>query len=127
MEPKVLSITSNQVRLDVKIRPATVGDGMRKSMLEEMAKAVQIEDPGDKVSAVKVFPRCIACSEGTVSYFPSPDEDKEALVINIVDLTPQAFVALPYEIGERWLNDVLVVNPAFNIKIDTSPEASKNA
>ena len=116
MKTKTIDLTEKGFPLCITLRSATVGDNMRKSMLTAQAISSGITDPAEQTVAVIVYPRCVACTvEGTV-------DNKLAR-----EMTPQEFIALPWEVGEAWLSAALELNPGWDLENlnNDSEEAKK--
>jgi hypothetical protein len=113
MPTNTLDVTADGITAIVRLRSATVGDNMRKSMLASRAVESPLPDYSDQVVAYSIFPRCLACAvDGTVN-------GKE-----IKDLTAAEFVELPAEIGEAWLTAALELNPGWSLNPPKPAEAA---
>ncbi len=111
------TFTANGVTVQVTLRQATVGDNMRKAILEANAGSNQFADYAEQVVAYSIFPRCVAAASGVIHW---PGHDPEEM--DIKDLRAADFIALPGEIGEAWLTEVVRLNPFWDLLPATQAE-----
>ncbi len=110
----ILQMTVDRVTLDVVVRHATVADAMRQALLTNKAADYTYQSEAEHAVAVMIYPRCVACSQGTVEI------NGQAKLVD--ELTPQEFCVLPYEIGETWLQAVIEENPGWALQIEETSE-----
>lgn len=104
METKKLELTVGDCEVSLTMRRATIGDDMRKSMLAAAAMEKPLADKSDQVVALVVYPRCMACLvEGKIG-------EKDAKGLSV-----EEFLALPYQIGDAWIDGVIELNPGWRL------------
>ncbi len=113
----MLQMTVDQVMVDLVARHATVADAMRQAMLANKATEYTYQSDAERAVAVMIYPRCVACSQGTVEI--------NGQAKSVDELTPQEFCALPYEIGEAWLQAVIEENPSWALQLEEKSSEKK--
>ena len=112
---KTIELTENGVTAFITVRPATAGDSLRREMLASAAFDNPQSDSVDQTLAVVFYPRCLACSDGTVAGLP------------VKELTTFDFCGLPAAIFEAWWSAVLELNPRWGFgKSQTQEQEALN-
>lgn len=107
---KTIELTENGVVAFITIRPATASDELRREMLASAAFENPQTDSVDQTLAVVFYPRCVACSDGTVAGLP------------VKELKPADFSALPGHIFNTWWSAVQELNPRWGLGKNQTPE-----
>lgn len=105
---KKLELSAEGVTVGLTIRHATVGDAMRRGMLTARLSDTEYAREAEQAVAVMIYPRCLACTDGTI--------ENGGTKKNVQELTAAEFIALPYEIGEAWLQAVIEENPGWALQ-----------
>lgn len=133
MKPIRVRLTDNEIAVDLSVRPATLGDSLRREMLVGAAISNPLKDPVEQTAAVVFYPRCLAVTSGEI-YWPghtrqNPKGAAElaeagaaelAEALEARDLTPAEFVSLPEAITDAWWKAVIETNPRWALKTEKS-------
>ena len=104
MRQAQLTMEVEGMPVDLILRRASIGDDMRRGLLTSRAMAAPHADPAEHTVAVVIYPRCLGCVvSGTVDNKPA------------AELSMDQFIALPFEIGEKWLEMALDLNPGWRL------------
>lgn len=114
---KVLKLEVDDVKVNLVVRHATVGDAMQRGILTARVADTEYASEAERAVALMVYPRCLACTEGVV------EQDSESK--NVRELSVSEFISLPYEIGEAWLAAVLEENPGWSLQAEVNDSAQK--
>lgn len=110
----------NPVSVHLLIHHAGVVDGLLRSRLEDDARRKYYPElkTGDEIlpapslrkelqtyAAIYMHPRCVACSIGKF--------DIAGEVIDVADLSAEAFGQLPEDLFEQWIEAIFAENPAW--------------
>ncbi len=126
LDTKTIDLTDKNITLHLTLRRATMGDDMRRAMLAANALQNPLPDQAEQTVAYLIFPRCVACvSEGSIHWPGHVRED-----FDVKELTNVEFIALPFELGDAWMEAALELNPGWDLTPLTEQkkdEAQKNA
>lgn len=101
---KAVDLSVDGIEVSLRVRRATIGDDMRRSMLSAEATEHPQTDPSDQVVAVIIYPRCMACLvDGQI-------DGRDAKT-----LTLQEFIELPYQVGDAWVDAAIELNPGWKL------------
>ncbi len=114
---RTLELSADGVTVRLAIRHATVGDAMQRGFLTARASNAEYSGEAEQAVAVMIYPRCLACTDGTI--------EKDGLTKSVHELTVAEFIALPYEIGEAWLQAVLEENPSWALQLPEERDSEK--
>ena len=117
---KTIIVSTEGATANLTVRAATVADDMRLSMLVAQVLENPLPDRAEQTVAVVVFPKCAACTTGTLT--TSPDVECSAR-----DLTAAEFVNLPAAIGKAWFDAVRELNPQWFQREEEPAEQEKKA
>ncbi|KPL82659.1 hypothetical protein SE15_11215 [Thermanaerothrix daxensis] len=113
----IVQMTVDRVTVDLIVRHATVADAMDQALLANKAAEHTYRSDAERAVAVMIYPRCVACTQGTVEI--------DGQTKSVKELTPQEFCSLPYEIGEAWLQAVIEENPGWALQVEEQTSEKK--
>jgi hypothetical protein len=120
-----VKLTDNEITVDLTIRPATLGDSLRREMLAALALDRSLPDPVEQTAAVIFYPRCLAVTSGSVTWPGHTRGEVPAEILEARDLAPDEFVNLPEAISDAWWKAVIETNPRWALKQDQAPEQAE--
>lgn len=110
---KTLELNINGVAARLEICPASTLMGMQRGRLA--AEALEIDNALMWFASRFMYPDCLACTRGEIGGRP------------VAELTFSAYLELPDQLTEAWLEAVYQVNPHWQPRLPEPEEQEKKA